>query len=165
MNNSSTPSDLGGGHQLYLDPRGCALTGGDPEPALPARKRLGRQRSHETRSRDPRAENGPRALVPRRGAASFIATVAANIVLTTTRKFCATTACGRRRAARASTMITPLSRRSSRPSRPNWSGAGRGQPAAKPKPSSSNTSTASRTRPVGTQPWKAPPLTFESLAA
>jgi transposase InsO family protein len=51
----------------------------------------------------------------------------------------------------------PLSRRSSKLSRPSWSGAGFGKPVAKPEPPSFNTSTASITRAEGIQHWEAKP--------
>ena len=52
----------------------------------------------------------------------------------------------------------PLSRRSSKPSRQNWSGAGHGKPAAKLKQASFSISTASITRAEGIQPWEAKAL-------
>jgi hypothetical protein len=63
-----------------------------------------------------------------------ITTVVANALRTTTRKLRTATACSRPWVARATAMTTPLSRRSSRPSRRSWSGAGIGKPIAKPKP-------------------------------
>jgi len=59
------------------------------------------------------------------------------------------TGCSRRKAARAIAMTTPLSRRSSGPSKSNWTGPGFGKPVAKPKPPSSNKPTASITRAAG----------------
>lgn len=60
------PPEMGGRHQLHLDPRG-GVSGSDPRSGRPARHGLGRQQPHDARFGNPRLEDGHRAQVAAEG--------------------------------------------------------------------------------------------------
>jgi len=108
---------MGWRHQLCLDTRGLAVSGGDIGPAFLKGHWLGRQQSHETGPGNQGAEHGHRIQN----------TAGRNIVHTTTRRSCANMGSRCRCLGKAIDMIMQQSRPSSKLSRPNWPGGGHGK--------------------------------------
>ncbi len=149
---------MGRRYQLCLDARRLVVSGRDPGSTLPARYRLGRQQSNETRSCDPGAEHGhcvqisAKWLHPSHGSrvAMLFSRLSENPAAARLQSI-------DERHGKLST-ATPLSRRSSKPSRLSKSGGGRGKQERTPRLSSLNISMGFTLRDAATQHWagKAP---------